>query len=144
MVKHVCVCVCTRAHTHTCLVGCRWIKSQLLEFPELTGHPEHISNQHVISLCCNGLINCLTTWMQGVCIFLWQLVGIQQYFLNEWRYHEVYYKMTTYWKKEQWRRKRNKKHQTWKIKLRTVTMYGEGNGNPLQYSCLENPVDRGA
>ena len=20
---------------------------------------------------------------------------------------------------------------------------GEGNGNPLQYSCLENPVDRG-
>ena len=22
--------------------------------------------------------------------------------------------------------------------------YGEGNGNPLQYSCLENPVDRGA
>ena len=22
--------------------------------------------------------------------------------------------------------------------------HGEGNGNPLQYSCLENPVDRGA
>ena len=22
--------------------------------------------------------------------------------------------------------------------------YGEGNGNPLQYSCLENPLDRGA
>ena len=21
---------------------------------------------------------------------------------------------------------------------------GEGNGNPLQYSCLESPVDRGA
>ena len=21
---------------------------------------------------------------------------------------------------------------------------GEGNGNPLQYACLENPVDRGA
>ena len=21
---------------------------------------------------------------------------------------------------------------------------GEGNGNPLQYSCLENPMDRGA
>ena len=20
---------------------------------------------------------------------------------------------------------------------------GEGNGNPLQYSCLENPIDRG-
>ena len=25
-----------------------------------------------------------------------------------------------------------------------VKYYGEGNGNPLQYSCLENPVDRGA
>ena len=22
--------------------------------------------------------------------------------------------------------------------------FGEGNGSPLQYSCLENPVDRGA
>ena len=22
--------------------------------------------------------------------------------------------------------------------------YGEGNDNPLQYSCLESPVDRGA
>ena len=21
---------------------------------------------------------------------------------------------------------------------------GEGHGNPLQYSCLENPIDRGA
>ena len=21
---------------------------------------------------------------------------------------------------------------------------GEGNGNPVQYSCLENPIDRGA
>ena len=24
------------------------------------------------------------------------------------------------------------------------TVVGEGNGTPLQYSCLENPVDRGA
>ena len=24
------------------------------------------------------------------------------------------------------------------------TSHGEGNGNPLQYSCLENPLDRGA
>ena len=23
-------------------------------------------------------------------------------------------------------------------------MNGEGNGNPLQYSCLENPMDKGA
>jgi len=25
-----------------------------------------------------------------------------------------------------------------------VTSNGEGNGTPLQYSCLENPMDRGA
>ena len=25
--------------------------------------------------------------------------------------------------------------------LGTVPCYTEGNGNPLQYSCLENPVD---
>ena len=33
------------------------------------------------------------------------------------------------------------------IKLSLIKQYsidGEGNGNPLQYSCLENPVDRGA
>ena len=24
------------------------------------------------------------------------------------------------------------------------SLFGEGNGNPLPYSCLENPVDRGA
>ena len=25
-----------------------------------------------------------------------------------------------------------------------VCMFGEGNGTPLQYSCLENPMDGGA
>ena len=25
-----------------------------------------------------------------------------------------------------------------------MTITGEGNGTPLQYSCLENPMDRGA
>ena len=27
---------------------------------------------------------------------------------------------------------------------RSVRPPGEGNGNPLQHSCLENPMDRGA
>ena len=26
----------------------------------------------------------------------------------------------------------------------TSSVLGEGNGNPLQYSCLENPMDGGA
>ena len=29
-------------------------------------------------------------------------------------------------------------------KVHLVKAIGEGNGNPLQYSCLENPRDRGA
>ena len=32
-------------------------------------------------------------------------------------------------------------------RLKRLSMHaciGEGNGNPLQYSCLENPVDREA
>ena len=28
--------------------------------------------------------------------------------------------------------------------LRSGRSSGGGNGNPLQYSCLENPMDRGA
>ena len=34
-------------------------------------------------------------------------------------------------------------HPTW-ILHDVLCIYGEGNGNPLQYSCLENPTDRGA
>ena len=30
------------------------------------------------------------------------------------------------------------------VKNPLANVGGEGNGNPLQYSCLENPVDRGA
>ena len=26
----------------------------------------------------------------------------------------------------------------------TIYIIGEGNGNPLQYSCLEDPMDRGS
>ena len=34
---------------------------------------------------------------------------------------------------------------TWKYVLcRCYQVKGEGNGNPLQYSCLENPRDTGA
>ena len=34
----------------------------------------------------------------------------------------------------------------WRRKFRGMigTSHGEGDGTPLQYSCLENPVDRGA
>ena len=28
--------------------------------------------------------------------------------------------------------------------LKILKQTGEGNGNPFQYSCLENPLDRGA
>ena len=34
----------------------------------------------------------------------------------------------------------------WKgvLEISLHLFFGEGNGNPLQYSCLENPMDRGA
>ena len=31
-----------------------------------------------------------------------------------------------------------------KIQCHSIKRLGEGNGTPLQYSCLENPMDRGA
>ena len=31
-----------------------------------------------------------------------------------------------------------------KIYANNLYIYGQGNGNPLQYSCLENSMDRGA
>ena len=31
-----------------------------------------------------------------------------------------------------------------KAMVSSVVMYGEGNGTPLQYSCLETPMDGGA
>ena len=34
--------------------------------------------------------------------------------------------------------------QTWLKRLSMHACIGEGNGNPLQYSCLENPMGRGA
>ena len=34
--------------------------------------------------------------------------------------------------------------ETWVRYLRWEDSPGEGNGNPLQYSCLENPMDGGA
>ena len=31
-----------------------------------------------------------------------------------------------------------------KVMTNLDSIFGESNGNPLQYSCLENPMDRGA
>ena len=30
-----------------------------------------------------------------------------------------------------------------KANFQLATLYGEGNGNPLQYPCLGNPMDGG-
>ena len=37
-----------------------------------------------------------------------------------------------------------KKHKSCKFMSRSRKSPGEGNGNPLQHSCLENSMDRGA
>ena len=31
----------------------------------------------------------------------------------------------------------------WETRVRSRRSCGEGNGNPLQYSCLKNPMDEG-
>ena len=36
------------------------------------------------------------------------------------------------------------KQETWVRDMGLGRSPGVGNGNPLQYSCLENPMDRGA
>ena len=36
------------------------------------------------------------------------------------------------------------RQETWVQSLGQEDSPGEGTGNPLQYSCLENPMDRGA
>jgi len=52
------------------------------------------------------------------------------------------------WKKEEKRRKKRKEEERELLKPRGLSgpllMFGEGNGNPLQCSCLENPRDGGA
>ena len=40
---------------------------------------------------------------------------------------------------------RNESHTTERLHFDfSLSGIGEGNGNPLQYSCLEDPMDRGA
>ena len=52
------------------------------------------------------------------------------------------------WKKEEKGRKKRKEEERELLKPRGLSdpllMFGEGNGNPLQCSCLENPRDGGA
>ena len=42
------------------------------------------------------------------------------------------------------RRKRSNRRTRRRNKVIILIIIGEGNGNPLQYSCLENPMNRGA
>ena len=42
------------------------------------------------------------------------------------------------------RRKRSNRRTRRGNKVVILIIIGEGNGNPLKYSCLENPKDRGA
>ena len=39
---------------------------------------------------------------------------------------------------------KNSNHELSIYLVTTIWLSGEGNGNPLQYSCLENPMDGGA
>ena len=59
---------------------------------------------------------------------------------NEWRYVYVYWNHSTVHLKIKYI---SMKKFFFKLSLGFSLILGEGNGNPLQYSCLENPMDRG-
>ena len=49
------------------------------------------------------------------------------------------------WRKKETQFIYNKNVNSWQIFEHHLAIYvGEGNGTPLQYSCLENPMDGGA
>ena len=59
--------------------------------------------------------------------------------------HSRFLAWRTPWTEEQWVTKsRTLLTNTFTFFLIYLCMYGEGNGKPLQNSCLENPMDRGA
>ena len=69
---------------------------------------------------------------------------------NNDSYHRlsIYYILAQFWRLPRWL---SGKESTCQCRRRGLTPGsiqerppGEGNGNPLQYSCLENPMDRGA
>ena len=49
---------------------------------------------------------------------------------------------TAHWAAKSWTRLSNFHLRTFILHI-IIDMVGEGNGNPLQYSCLENPMDGG-
>ena len=68
--------------------------------------------------------------------------------------HGVHLRLSPLW--SPLRTEKNRVHISWCIWITTMSNdsslilgflavnYGEGNGTPLQYSCLENPMDGGA
>ena len=61
--------------------------------------------------------------------------------------HPAYltFMQSTSWEMPVWIQHKLESRLLWEIKITfNMQLTGEGNGNPLQYSCLENPRDRGA
>ena len=71
-------------------------------------------------------------WLYSLCSICYILVS---YFI-----HSSLYLLISY----PWSVSLREEFKLWLYYLGVVINSGEGNGNPLQYSCLENPVDRGA
>ena len=51
---------------------------------------------------------------------------------------------STSWETLGWKKHKLESRLLGEISITSDMQMGEGNGNPLQYSCLENPMDRGA
>ena len=84
-------------------------------------------------------MSCLFFFFFGVCIFSWEKAMVPHSSTLAW--------------KSQWREEPGRLQSTGRYELGmterlhfhfSLSRTGEGNGNPLQCSCLENPRDRGA
>ena len=68
---------------------------------------------------------------------------------NNDSYHQlsIYYILALFWGLPRWLSGKEATCQCRRLGLTPGSIQerspGEGNGNPLQYSCLENPMDRG-
>ena len=126
---------------------------------------------HVIHVSCIGrwiLYHC-ATWNSGtytwVCICSMHVFGdlifqqlepdieqqtgskLAKEFIKVIYSHLAYltFMQSTSWEMPVWIQHKLESRLLWEIKITfNMQLTGEGNGNPLQYSCLENPRDRGA
>ena len=99
----------------------------------------HLFNLHVrlVALSCPTLWDSLDCSLPGCSVH-----GIFQARILEWV--AISYSRRSSWPRDQTHVPVSPALQADSLSTYPLAIFGEGNGNPLQYSCLESPVDGGA